>query len=120
MDIAKIYEAERHWLARKFPTLDFRWESRKLIEQIVSPILESSEANLAHQKIQDGLRAKAKQHTQDVVQLIEVDKRRALYRIVIAVKWLREYFADELTEQDDSGGGGRKNRLNPLSRFGRW
>lgn len=120
MDIAKIYEAERHWLARKFPTLDFRWENRKLIDQIVSPLLEYGEADLAYQKIHNGLHTKAKQHTVDVVQLIEVDKRRALYRIVIAVKWLRECFADELTEPDDSSGGGRKNRINPLSRFGRW
>lgn len=120
MDIYKIYEAERHWLSRKFPTLGFQWETRKLIEQIVSPLLESNEANTIYQKIQEGLHAKAKQHTNDVVQLIEVDKRRALYRIVIAVRWLREYFADELTEQDDSSGGGRKSRLNSSSRFGRW
>lgn len=120
MDTSKFYEAERHWLARKFPTIGFQWENRKLIEQIVSPLLEGSDASFACQKIQDGIQAKAKQHTSDIVQLVEVDKRRALSRVVISVKWLRHCFADELIEADDSSGGGRKNRLNPLSRFGRW
>lgn len=119
MDITKVYEAERALLTRKFPTLGFDWETRKLIEQLVSPLLMRDEADFLYQKIHEGLQLKAKQNLDKLVQLIEVDKRRALCRIVISVKLLRECFADELTDQDE-GGGGRKNRLNPLSRFGRW
>ena len=55
------------------------------------------------------------------IQLIEVDKRRALYRVVISVQDLRACFGDELTDVGDAGGsGGPKNRLNPLTRFGRF
>ncbi len=121
MKTAKIYEAEQNLLKRKFPALACNWESRELIDQLVTSLLEYADADHIYQKLRDGLQAKAQDRLANLLQLIEVDKRRSLYRVVIAIKELRDCFADELTDFSDSGGsGGKKNRLNPLSRFGRF
>lgn len=119
MEITKIYQAERALLGRKFPTLGFAWETRQLIEQLVSPLLERSDADFAYQKLAEGLRPKASAQLDQLLQVVEVDKRRALCRLVIAVRILRDCFGDELPSSD-GGGGGRKNRLNPLARFSRF
>jgi hypothetical protein len=121
MEKHEIYGPEQAFLARKFPTLGIKWVTRELIEQLISPLLERQEAEFLCQKLIDGLQAKAKQHVHKLVQLVEVDKRTRHSRIVIAVRLLREYFADELTDHGDSGGGGGpKNRINPTTRFGRF
>ena len=120
MKTSKIYEAERSFLKRKFPALQCTWETRELIEQLVTPLLEHAEACDFHQKLADGLRVKAKQHLPLLLQLIEVDKRRSLYRLVIAIKLLRACFSEELTDQSDQGGsGGIKNRVQ-MNRFNRF
>lgn len=121
MKTAKIYEAERTFIKRKFPALNCTWETRELIEQLVTPLLEASDADYIYQKLNDGLKIHAKLRLGQLVQLIEVDKRRSLYRVVISIKELRRCCADELTDTSDGGGsGGAKNRLNPLNRFGRF
>ena len=121
MKNTKIYETERAFLKRKFPTLKCTWETRELIEQLVTPLLECLEAEHIHQKLLEGLRAKAADRLATLLQSIEVDKRRALFRIVISVRDLRLCFGEELTDQSDTGGtGGTKNRLNPSNRFGRF
>lgn len=120
MKTSKIYEAERSFLKKKFPALKCTWETRELIEQLVTPLLEHAEATDFYQKLADGLGVKAKQYLPLLLQLIEVDKRRNLYRLVIAIKVLRDCFSDELTDHGDHGGtGGVKNRVQ-INRFGRF
>lgn len=121
MTTPAIYEAERTFFKRKFPALQCQWETRELIEQLVTPLLEYHEADFIHQKLTAGLRSKAKQRLVSLLQLIEVDKRRCLYRVVISIQELRACFSDELTDTGDTGGsGGLKQHLNPLTRFGRF
>ncbi len=119
MKTIKIYEAERSLLKRKFPALNCLWETRELIEQLISPLLARDEATFMYQKLTEGLRAKAKLHLNSLLHLIEVDKRQNLFRVVIAVRVFRDCFADELTDMgDNGGGGGPKNRIT--SRFGKF
>ncbi len=119
MQIIKVYAAECSLLNRKFPALNCRWQTRELIEQLISPLLERDEATFMHQKLTDGLRAKAKLQLNDLLHLIEVDKRQNLFRVVIAIRIFRDCFADELTDMSDNGGsGGQKNRVTP--RFGKF
>lgn len=115
-----IYAAELAFLRKKLPTLGIAWETRHLIEQIVSPLMPHNDAKNAFQKMYDTFLKKAGLRIHALIEVIMVDQRKHAARIVVSVKLLREIFGDEI--DSGQGGGGKKFKVqpNPISRMGRF